>query len=68
MFDAIIVGSGPAGVAAALALRGKNMPLLDVGIQLPHQTGLLQPSDRPPVRSSPKFVPTTDQPEVESPP
>ena len=31
MYDAIVVGSGPAGTAAALGLKGKNCLVLDVG-------------------------------------
>ena len=32
MFDVIIVGSGPAGIAAALSIKDKTKPLiLDVG-------------------------------------
>ncbi len=31
MYDAIIIGSGPSGVAAAYTLKGKNILLLDVG-------------------------------------
>ena len=35
MFDAIIVGSGPAGTSAALALRGTHVLVLDVGYTAP---------------------------------
>lgn len=31
MFDVAIIGSGPAGTAAALTLRGRNVLMLDVG-------------------------------------
>jgi thioredoxin reductase len=30
-FEAIIIGSGPAGTAAALQLEGRNVAVLDVG-------------------------------------
>ncbi len=40
LFDAIVVGSGPAGTFAAYALRGKNVLMLDVGINAPGSTGL----------------------------
>ena len=33
LFDAIVIGSGPAGVFAAYALRGKRVLVLDVGHQ-----------------------------------
>ena len=35
MYDAIIVGSGPAGTFAAYALQGRNVLLLDVGHRPP---------------------------------
>src|SRR5207237_6194987 len=31
LFDAVIVGSGPAGVAAAYELSGRNICMVDVG-------------------------------------
>ncbi|HVX66213.1 MAG TPA: hypothetical protein VHA11_06415, partial [Bryobacteraceae bacterium] len=34
-FDAIVVGSGPAGTFAAYALRGRNVLVLDVGYRAP---------------------------------
>ena len=34
-FEVIIVGSGPAGVSAALALRDRNILILDVGFRAP---------------------------------
>lgn len=40
MFDVAIVGSGPAGTAAALALRGRNVLLLDVGYGAPERSGI----------------------------
>jgi choline dehydrogenase-like flavoprotein len=33
LFDCVIVGSGPAGVFSAFQLRGRNVVLLDVGLQ-----------------------------------
>lgn len=35
VFDAIIVGSGPAGTFASYALRGRNVLVLDVGYRAP---------------------------------
>ena len=35
MFDAIIVGSGPAGVSAAYQLRSRNVLLIDAGLRAP---------------------------------
>jgi choline dehydrogenase-like flavoprotein len=35
LFDAIVVGSGPAGTSAALALRGTRVLVLDVGYTAP---------------------------------
>ena len=32
-FEAIIIGSGPAGTAAALQLEGRNVAVLDVGFR-----------------------------------
>jgi choline dehydrogenase-like flavoprotein len=40
LFDAIVVGSGPAGTFAAYSLRGKNVLVLDVGYQPPPVTDL----------------------------
>lgn len=34
-FDALIIGSGAAGVAAAFALQGRNIAIVDVGYQAP---------------------------------
>lgn len=40
MFDAIVIGSGPAGTFSAYALRGKNVLVLDVGYKPPPSTNL----------------------------
>lgn len=40
MFDAIVIGSGPAGTFAAYALRGKNVLVIDVGYKPPPSPGL----------------------------
>jgi choline dehydrogenase-like flavoprotein len=43
LFDCIVVGSGPAGVFSAFQLRGRNVVVLDAGLQadpenrLPHK-------------------------------
>ncbi len=39
-FDAIVVGSGPAGTFASYALRGRNVLVLDVGYRAPGSPGL----------------------------
>lgn len=40
MYDAVIVGSGPAGTFSAYALRGKNVLVLDVGYRPPPVSSL----------------------------
>jgi choline dehydrogenase-like flavoprotein len=40
LFDAIVVGSGPAGTFAAYALRGRNILMLDVGFTPPDSSSL----------------------------
>ncbi len=39
-FEAIIIGSGPAGTAAALQLQGRNVAMLDVGFRAPEAPAL----------------------------
>jgi choline dehydrogenase-like flavoprotein len=40
LFEVAIIGSGPAGAAAAMALRGRNVLVLDVGFRAPERPGI----------------------------
>lgn len=45
MLDALVVGSGAAGVSAALGLRGKSVLIADVGEVPPPEPGAFDPSE-----------------------
>lgn len=47
--EATVIGSGPAGVACAMALigRGARVTMLDAGMRLPEDRRALGPSFRP---------------------
>ena len=57
MYEAIIVGSGPAGTFAAYKLRGENVLLLDVGFAPPDSSALGDNIFRLRLKSEDLFLP-----------